>query len=396
MGITTFDGPLGTFGQGTYADYNSQIGPSFWYQGDMVLDPRLPFTYQPGQRADQPTYGWFSANNIPIIDQVPSTASATNIASATPSSGTALTLVTSSGSGITVGETITNAATGQSVTGLLGIDVAAARTATGTFTNGSPKITFTGVVPLGVQVGDILTLTSSGTLPTPFALLTNYYVNAIGNGALMLSAASGGPAISASTAGSGTQTLNFTVSGPQPAAIFGPGTGSGGPIHVWNPAWALSRCIVVTSNGVDTSGTYSIKGFDVYGYPMSQTLTGTSSSTATTTKAFKYIQSVTPNGTIGSTTLEVGTVDVFGLPLRTDWPEYLTMYWNSAAIVAGTTGSSTFVGADITTPTALTGDVRGTVYGGSASDGTKRMYLFWNPQSANMNSTVGLLGQTQF
>lgn len=393
MAVTAFDGPVGTFGQAPFADNNPQAGPSFFYQGSTLLDPRAPFTYQPGQRADQPNLGWYTSTSVPIIDSAPSTLSATNIASATPATGVALALVSSSGAGITVGQSVVNANTGQLVTGLLGIDVDAARTNTAVFTNGSPKITWTGVVPLGVQVNDTLTFTSSGTLPTGFALLTTYYVVAIGALAMMVSASPGGAPISAGSAGSGTQTANWIVTSPQPAVAFGQGAGKGGPVQAWNPSWSLGRAVTVTSNGNDTSGFYTIKGFDSYGYPLTQTLTGTSTAATTTTKAFKYIQSVTPTGTIASTTLTVGTADVFGLPLRTDWSTYLTVYFNSVVIAPGT---MTFVGADITTASATTGDVRGTVYSGTASDGTKRYTVFWNPQPANMTSTVGLLGQPQF
>lgn len=409
MGVTAEEGPLGTFGQAQSPPNasNPEIGPSFWYQGDMLLDPRGPFTYQPGQRGSQPTYGWPTVGMVPIIDASPSTLSTTNIVNAaTPVAGTPLTLVSSSGSGVTVGCSVINANTGVvTASTLLGLDVAAARTVTGTFTNASPKITFTGATMQGVQVGDPITLTSSGTLPTPFALLTTYYVNAIGVTAMMLAATPGGAPISATSAGSGTQTIN--VSAPsgaynaslatpfQPPVVFGPGgAGIGGAMRYWNPAWALSRTLILTNNGTDTSGTYTVAGYDIYGYPMTQVLTGPSSSTVSTTKAFKYITSITPAGTINSTSVSVGTNDVFGLPLRTDYVTSLFAYFNNAALIVPS--AATFVAADITTASGTTGDVRGTYYPGVASDGTKRLTLFWNSIAANMTSTAGLLGQPQF
>lgn len=425
MSTTAESGPFGTFGQAVNFESNPEIGPSFWAFGDMLLDPRAPFTYQPGQKGSQPNFGWPTIGAIPIIDQIPSAASTTNIVdAATPTPGTPLTLVSSSGSGVTVSCSLTSAATGLSVTGLLGLDVAAARTFTGTFTNGSPKITFTSANAIGIQAGDQITLTTSGTLPTPFATSTTYYVAAIvfavptassSSGALMLAAAPGGAPISATSAGSGTQTVNVTAPGSYntsytpfaPPVVFGPGgSGTGGPIRFWNPNWMLSRTLILTNNASDTSGTYVVAGYDVYGYPMTQTLTGPNNSTVSTTKAFKYITSITPQGTINSTSVSVGTNDDFGLPLRTDHPLFLTAYWNNAAILAGTTGSSTFTVPDITTSSSTTGDVRGLFYGGSASDGTKRLIVYWNPQAGNIsggigagtsfaNSFVGLLGQPQ-
>lgn len=408
MGTTAFDGPLITYGQAQEPpdDSNPQIGPNAWYQGCGILDPRGPFTYQPGQRPDQANFLWPTVGAIPIIDQVPSTASTTNIVDAqAPVSGTPLTLVSSSGSGVTVGCSVINAKTNQKASGLLGLDVAAARTTTGTFTSGSAKITFSGVSMLGVQVNDQITLTTSGTLPTPFATNTTYYVAAIGAAALLLSATPGGTPIAATSAGSGTQTLNVTAPGGydnspflpfQPPVLFGlGGSGTGGSQRYWNPAWALSRCLVITTNGNDSSGSYTIAGYDIYGYPMTQTITGPNDTTGDTTKAFKYIASVTPNGTINSTSVSVGTVDLFGLPLRVDFATQL-LFWFNNTWITPQTGSFAFNAADINIASASTGDVRGTLYSGTASNGTDRMTVYWNPLAGNMNSTVGLLGQTQF
>jgi len=420
MSTSAEEGPFGTFGSAISPPNasNPEAGPNFWYQGDMILDPRAAYTYQPGNRSGAPIFGWPTVGAIPIVDQAPSTASTSNIVNAaTPTAGTALTLVSSSGSGITVGASVINANTGLTVSGLLGIDVAAARTFTGVFTNGSPKITWSSAPGgLGIQVGDQVTLTTSGTLPTPFALTTTYYVAAItgsvtiGSGAMMLSATLGGAPISATSAGSGTQTINVTapntynngsgatVAAPnlpfQPPVIFGAGgAGMGGALRFWNPNWAIARTLILTNNGNDTSGTYTVNGYDIYGYPMTQVLTGPSTSTVSTTKAFKYITSIVPGGTIASTSVSVGTNDVFGLPLRTDWAAYLNVYWNNAVV---TPANIVIVAADINTPSGTTGDVRGTITATATSDGTKRLVVFWNPIAANMNSTVGLLGQPQF
>lgn len=407
MTVNANAGPLVSFGTAPFGDANPDAGPCAWLFGDMLLDPRAPFTYKPGQAR---SFGWPTATAIPLIDQAPSTASASNIASAAaPTPGTALALVSASGAGITVGCQVVNANTGVNVTGLLGIDVAAARTFTGVFTNGSPKITWSGAPgALGIQVGDQVTLTTSNTLPTPFALLTTYYVAAItgsvtvGSGAMMLSATPGGAPISATSGGTGTQTVNVVAPNTydnapflpwQPSVVFGSGGGNGGPIRYWNPNWAISRTVLITTNGDDTGGFYTVAGFDVYGFPLSQKLTGVSSSTVSTTKAFKYIQSVTPSGTINSTAVGVGTNDVFGLPLRTDWAAYLNVQFNNVAVA---TASLVLVAADINTPTQLTGDVRGTITAGATSDGTKRLIVNWSPVASNMAAgIVGLLGQPQ-
>jgi hypothetical protein len=414
--MTTADsGPLITFGQAVTDDFNWAAGPSAWYQGDMILDPRAPFTYQPGQSDSQPNFGWPTIGGSPILTAIPVTASTTNLVNAaTPTSGTALTLPSSSVAGVTVGCSVVNALTGQTVTGLIGLDVNVTRTATATFTNGSPKISWgTAASFWGMQIGDVITFTTSGTLPTGFAIATNYYIVAIAPSVFMLSATPGGAPIVAGSAGSGTQTASYAVTNStvpqwapqstQPRVVFGQGpTGVGGPQGFWNPVYAVSRALVwTTSGGSDTSGTYVAKGFDIYGYPITQTLTGVSGSTATTLKGFKYIQSLTPQGTINSTSMSVGTTDVIGLPLRTDYYGQLVVVWGTAATQTyQALAANVFTAPDIVTPSATTGDVRGTLnignLAGGASDGSKQLFVTWNPWAANMNSTLGLLGQPQF
>jgi hypothetical protein len=374
--------------------------------GDMLLDPRMTYTYQPGQADNHPYYGWGTAGAVCIIDQVPSTAAAANIAvAAVPVTGTPMTLVSVSGAGITVGCSVTNAITGATVTNALGIDVSTTRTFTGVFTNGSPTITFTATTaPLGVQVGDQVTLTTTGTLPSPFATGVTYYVCQINTSSMLtLSAVPGGPAIVVTSAGSGTQTVNVTAPNSyygslfsaalpcQPPIVCGQAGANASP-RLWNPAWAVSRVVSLTFSAAATTATFTVNGYDIYGYPMSQTITGPASATAVnTTKAFKYVTSIVPSGTMTAATVSVGTTDVFGLPLRADAGAYLSVNFNNALVVP-----TTFVGADISPAAPTTGDVRGTITGGITSDGTKRLLVFWNALQMNIdNSPVGLVGQQQ-
>ena len=119
--ITANQGPLIAFGVAPALDYNSQLGPSAFIVGTALLDARNG--YFPGQAANEPVYGWYSSGDIPVLNYTPSTLSTTNIAAAqAPTSGTPLTLVSSSGAGITVGASAFNIVTGATVTGLLAID----------------------------------------------------------------------------------------------------------------------------------------------------------------------------------------------------------------------------------------------------------------------------------
>jgi hypothetical protein len=420
MGITAETGPSVTFGQAPNFDSNPDAGPNAWYQGDMLLDPRIPFTYQPGENSTPGSVaGWLSTTVLPLIGQIPTTLSTTNIVnqSSGVASGTPLVLASSSVAGITVGCSIINALTGVLVTGLIGIDVNTTRTSTLTFTANSPNILFNGTIGAawGVQVGDPVTLTTSGTIATPFAVLTTYYVVAIDwqSGNFMLAATPGGAPIVCTNTQSNATSISITATStvvppfplsPQPANYFGQGgTGTGGAMRAWNAAWSISRCLILTNNGNDTSGTYVFKGFDVYGFPMTATVTGPSTSTVNTLKAFKYIQSITPQGTIASTTVQVGTTDAIGLPLRTDIFPQLVVWWGATnaaqAIVANV--STAFVSADPQTATATSGDVRGTILlsafaGSPASNSTRQLFVYWSPLPSNMGSTVGILGQPQF
>ena len=126
---------------------------------------------------------------------------------------------------------------------------------------------------------------------------------------------------------------------------------------------------------------------------MTEKLTGTSGSTATGKKAFKFISGVTPSGTLSGSNVSVGTQDVFGFPLRAASFPLVNIYWNSALITA-TTG---FVGADATSPaTSSTGDARGTYAVQSAADGVKKITVMTMiTQDGVTKGAVGLFGVTQ-
>jgi hypothetical protein len=415
MAETAWQGPLFSFGQDPFGDSNAALGPSLWYAGDGLLDPRSVYTYLPDQPPHRGIMGFPTCGGIPIIDAVPTVLNASNIAiNAAPTSGVALTLT--AGAGVTASQVIVNAATGANVTGLLGLDISTTRTFTGTFTNGSVNITFSSArATYGMNLNDQVTLTTSSILPTPFTTATTYYIVAVGATQMMLASQPNGTPISATSGGTGTQTINVTTPGgtagyyygssttqpsqyvtavpAQPVIVFGQGGGNGGPVRYWNPAWALSRTLIITNNGNDTGGFYTINGYDIYGFPMTQTITGVSNTTVSSTKAFKYITSIVPSGTINSTTVQVGTNDIFGLPLRTDYVSQLQVYMNNADIAPS---AATFVAADIQTALTTSGDVRGTYYSGTASDGTKRMTVVWYPVAGQLQfGQAGIVGQTQ-
>jgi hypothetical protein len=130
-----------------------------------------------------------------------------------------------------------------------------------------------------------------------------------------------------------------------------------GAIRVYDPAQMTARNVTVTASGAST-GTVTVRGYDIYEQPMSQTITIVGTGVATGTKAFGYISSVQLNtGATLTGTLSVGTGGLFGLPVRTDIAEYVQPYLAGTAVAV-----SNVVTADQTpVATATTGDVRGTI-----------------------------------
>lgn len=186
----------------------------------------------------------------------------------------------------------------------------------------------------------------------------------------------------------------LALDGPPGLVSFGrPQVGSGfTAVSLYDPAKALSRNIRITSGGNDTGITFTVSGYDIYGYPMTATITGASGGIAASTKCFKFVTGITHTGSVAST-MSVGTGDVIGFPIRLDTLGYLDLMWNNA-IVTATTG---VVFADTTSPaTALTGDVRGTwAQTGAASNGTLRLQVAISPSTANIGTTTGLFGIAQ-
>lgn len=173
--------------------------------------------------------------------------------------------------------------------------------------------------------------------------------------------------------------------------------GQQGTVRAWDPTTAISRTIAISSNGTDTTGAYVVRGYDLYGFPMTESIAG-GAGTATTavvvngSKAFKYIASVTPAGTVNSTGVTVGTGDTFGLPLRADRFSELSVFWGNTAVIA----STGFTAAVSSAATQSTGDVRGTYAVQSGSNGVLRLAVKQAPLPSNINSTAGLTGVNQY
>lgn len=302
MTVSAIAGPLVIFGESGYSnDYNPDRGTSLFDRGHGLLDSRVAYNYKPGQPSNPYTWGHSTTSEICVLNQVPSTISATNLATAqVPVAATALTLT--AGTGITGSTSITNALTGATVTGLFAIDGATTTVAMG--------------------------------------------------------------------------------QGP---------TGAGGGLKLWNPKSMIARNVRITSVGNDSAATFLVSGYDVYGFPMSELITGANATVASGAKAFKYIASITPAGTLSGANVTVGTGDVIGLPIRADFFGEVRIVYNNAAVTA----STGFTAAVTSAATTTTGDVRGTYALQSASDNAKRLHVFVTPDPTNLQSTSGIYGVTQ-
>lgn len=306
MTISAFSGPFVSFPEtntSSLVQSNPEGGPSMFNHGIALLDPRAPFTYQPGQNFGKQVSGWLSLN-CQTIDQVPQTATINNIViSSGATASVAMTLVAANTTGITVSSQVVNALTGQLVTGLLALD--------------SAMTTF--------------------------------------------------------------------------------GFGSANTIQIWDPTKAISRNIRISANGNDTSVVFTIRGYDLYGFPLTEAITGANGTSGTASiasgvKAFKYIASVTPSANSGSTGVTVGTGDVIGLPLRADRFSELTAWLGNTAVVA----STGFTAGVTTAATSTSGDVRGTYALQTGSNGILRLAIKQAPQVQNTTSSTGLLGVAQY
>jgi hypothetical protein len=413
---TSLDGPVILYGNDNPQQVsNTDAGPNVDYQSNALLDSR----YVSQVTADGATGGGgVNALHNPIvvegISSCPQAASAALIAAAqAPTIGGFFTLASANAAGIAVniplvpfGVAIQSAAIPVPVLALdfgfaTGTTTIAAATATTvTLTGPTPVPLYTGTATYASRFfypGQRILIPGagnlSGTAPlSTVVLATDRY-------------AAPGIAIAA--------TGTITIANPALAVATGVAIGTAdqeygisaapvvkaGAVRVYDAPQLTARNVTVTASGAST-GTVTVRGYDIYGQAMSQTITivGTGIST-TGTKAFKYISSVQLN--LGATltgTLSVGTGTAFGVPTRLDLVEYATAYLAGTAtpLVLGTNS----VGADQTpVATATTGDVRGTITYAGANGANRLTFLQQAPiHQAKVSTNIdprGLLGVTQ-
>lgn len=308
MGISAQPGPLIVYGHrnppGAGAPANADLAPSLIWGGWGLLDQRVGYN-----NTRLGALGWYGSDDIVVCDAIPSTIADNNIAASQSPAAAALTLVSTTGAGITVLAAATTVwASGNVVpAAALAID-------------GAPGL---------LQPGLALAVISTGVTRLAF----------------------------------------------------------------YDPTKAISRAVRITSGGDDSGITFLVVGYDIYGYAMSERITGANAGIATGKKAFKFITSITPSAA-AATTVKVGTADIFGFGLRSDSQIYTNIVWNAIGISAATG----LVYAVTTAATTTTGDVRGTYAVQSASDAAKRLQISIKLSSVNVMSTTpgsGMYGVAQ-
>ncbi len=168
------------------------------------------------------------------------------------------------------------------------------------------------------------------------------------------------------------------------------GYGTSGAMQGWTGG-ACDRAVSLTSGADLHLINFTIRGYDVYGYPLTQTRAGPNANTVDTLKGFKWISSITPDGTSVST-VSIGTADVFGLPIMARRFSQLNIWWDETVITANTG----FLTAVTTNPsTALIGSTRGSYAVQTASDGAKRLVIKQTILPADVATLTSVFGQTQ-
>lgn len=414
MSIVALEGPVISFGQATppsgqfLVESNPQLGPSMFWGGAGVLDTRAPFNYDPGQHAASFTAAWLGFDNIVSINAVPYTAAtAAVVASANPTSANlSLASANSAVTGVGIVASLTRSDTGLVDTnggaGLVGLDIFSSFTAT--ISGGLMTVSANAAGP--IMVGQTLLSTSgaisagsiTGVVVTGI-LAGNGYVGIYSVSSTSLVAASG--TVTSILAGSGNATTT-NVSGytqyPAPLINAVPFGVYGGP-SLWNPQAMVGRCLTYTAAAGATYTTATSRGYDVYGFPLTEQVALTAGATVTGKKAFKYLKSVTLSGGTADTThaYSVGTSDTYGLPLRSDSFGDLLVNYSAALNPAVITANAGYTAAITSASSATTGDVRGTYALQTASaTGANRLAVRQSLQPYNVGSATGLFGLAQF
>lgn len=383
-------------------DSSAEMGPSVVYQGFCIPDVRQP--YRNGVTGAGRIFSFPNSPYVTFIEAAPSPASPAGIAAAQPAtSGTPMALASAAAAGIAPNAPILPpGASPSAVVKALALDAGFAVAAT---TAGSAVLTMpVAALALYPRIQPGLSLAIAAGAGSTWLFAT---VLSVSGTSVTVSSPMGATLAAAPVALANATKRNDET----PVSITAYQTA--GAAAVFDPRSGAARGVSVTSGGAgDTGWTATVRGWDVFMNPMAEAIPVTAAGVAYGKKAFKYIASVTPTRAGGGTstgTIAVGTSDLFGLAMRSDAWEHLTVHWGGAAVPT----SGGWTSADLTTPaTGATGDVRGTLQlsaagpsgtfvAGGAPDGTRRLVVSMKVPADNLlyatfANPAPLFGAAQF
>ena len=170
------------------------------------------------------------------------------------------------------------------------------------------------------------------------------------------------------------------------------GTGTYG---VWDPANPpIGRCISIATatNNTMSATTFTISGYDAYGYPITQVMQGPGGGATTfSSKAFKWVSGITVGATTATNTFSIGVSDTYGLPLFAQQVGYIRAFWANTNVE--TSAATTFT-AGSTTISTTSSDVRGTIgiAGVTISNGARKLQMWQSVAPSNLTLASGLFG----
>lgn len=370
MTNTNWRGPTNSMGAMEDSSPQTDDGPNYVYQGTVFPDLRATLFNKDGVGQGR-VPGFLDNPQIVTVDNIPSAATTTAIAAANNTttgpitSGTAMTLVT-----VAPGNAV--AGTPSIATGVPLIPLGSSTVTTAAialdfgFTTGTTTAASSSVVVVNTALfstGQWIAIGGAGNSGKTATLLTQ--VTGFTNATTMTISPVALGSLTNAPIGSANLWNNLTP----PSTQFGPATSTagavspyvaGGMFRVFNPPEALSRTIAIaTTNTSGAGGAFIVSGWDIYGQPMSESITVAAGTTASAygKKAFKYIKNVIPQFTDATGSYSVGVSDVFGFPIRMDRYEYLNFCYSGI----NASNTSGFIAAVLSTATNTTGDVRGTL-----------------------------------
>lgn len=379
MAASIIDGPFLTYGPtaailasvfgSAVGDPDTDAGPNIAYQGNGILDPRYFFGKDQITGFQGRAPGHFASSYFRSVSQIPAALSASNIvAAAPPAAGVAMTLAAAS-TGVAVNIPIIpfsqgGISQGTVATAGLALDFGFAF---GNCTSGNPVITVAN--SLDFQIGMPVVIAVVGNAGGTAPLLTNVIATSTQTAATQTITVQNAPLATNATAPiasgniwpSPTSSTNFFAT---PTAAL-PWIAAGVGLFL-DARQTIARGVQIVGLSGGTGGNFTVRGWDIYGVPMTETITlASGANTVYGVKAFKFIASVTPDFTDGSHNVTVGTNDVFGFAYRSGLYEDCLIAWAGAQFVTSTAAFTAPLALK-TASTAITADVRGTVQTGSA------------------------------